>query len=89
MMTIPIAVLMGIYGRFVRPGCIGEMSLMGFALLMLSLVLGRYVAADPTLAPLFNYSGEQLALMLIGYGFVASFCRSGRFSRPATTCRRS
>ncbi len=72
MMTIPIAVLMGIYGRFVRPGRIGEMSLIGFALLMLSLVLGRYVAADPTLASLFNYSGEELALMLIAYGFVAS-----------------
>jgi carbon starvation protein len=72
MMTIPIAIVMGVYGRFIRPGRIGEMSLIGFALLMLSLVYGRHVAADPTLAPLFNYSGEQLSMMLIAYGFVAS-----------------
>lgn len=72
MMTIPIAVLMGIYGRFIRPGRIGEMSLIGFALLMVSLVLGRHVAADPLLGPMFNYSGEQLSMMLIAYGFVAS-----------------
>ena len=72
MMTIPIAVLMGIYGRFIRPGRIGEMSLIGFTLLMLALVLGRSVAADPILGPMFNYSGEQLSMMLIAYGFVAS-----------------
>jgi carbon starvation protein len=71
-MTIPIGVLMGVYGRYVRPGRIGEMSLIGFALLMLSLVYGRYVAEDPTLGPMFNYSGEQLSMMLIAYGFVAS-----------------
>jgi carbon starvation protein len=72
MMTIPIAVLMGVYGRFIRPGRIGEMSLIGFALLMLSIVYGRHVAADPVLGPMFTYTGEQLALMLIAYGFVAS-----------------
>jgi carbon starvation protein len=72
MMTIPIALLMGIYGRYIRPGRIGEMSLIGFVLLMLSIVYGRYVAIDPVLAPLFNYSGEQLSLMLIAYGFIAS-----------------
>ncbi|WP_024275319.1 carbon starvation CstA family protein [Hyphomicrobium sp. 802] len=71
-MTIPIAVLMGIYGRFMRPGRIGEMSLIGFVLLMLSLIFGRHVAADATLAPLFDYSGETLSMMLIAYGFVAS-----------------
>src|SRR6185312_1717548 len=51
MMTIPIGVLMGIYGRYIRPGRIGEMSLIGFALLMLSLIYGRNVAADPVLGP--------------------------------------
>ncbi len=71
-MTIPIAVLMGIYGRFMRPGRIGEMSLIGFVLLMLSLIFGRHVAADATLAPLFDYSGETLSMTLIAYGFVAS-----------------
>jgi len=71
-MTIPIGVLMGIYGRYVRPGRIGEMSLIGFALLMLALVYGRHVAADPLLGPMFDFTGEQLSVMLIGYGFVAS-----------------
>ncbi|MBS0232559.1 MAG: carbon starvation protein A [Proteobacteria bacterium] len=71
-MTIPIAVVMGVYGRYIRPGRIGEMSVIGFALLMLALVFGRHVAEDPSLAPLFNFSGEQLALMLIAYGFIAS-----------------
>ncbi|MET1046275.1 MAG: carbon starvation CstA family protein [Hyphomicrobium sp.] len=72
MMTVPIAVLMGMYGRYIRPGRIGEMSLIGLALLMLALVFGRHVAADPVLRPLFDYSGEQLSMMLIAYGFVAS-----------------
>lgn len=71
-MTIPIAVIMGVHGRFIRPGRIGEMSLIGFALLMLSLIYGRHVAADATLAPLFDYSGQALSMMLIAYGFVAS-----------------
>lgn len=71
-MTMPIAILMGIYGRFIRPGRIGEMSLIGFALLMMSLIYGRHVAADSTLAPLFDYSGQALSMMLIAYGFVAS-----------------
>jgi carbon starvation protein len=71
-MTIPIGVLMGVYGRYLRPGRIGEMSLIGFALLLLSLVYGRHVAEDPALAAMFDYSGEQLSMMLIAYGFVAS-----------------
>ena len=70
--TIPIAVLMGIYGRFLRPGRIGEMSAIGIVLLVASIVFGRDVAHSPTLAPLFTYKGEALALILIGYGFVAS-----------------
>ncbi len=70
--TIPIAVLMGIYGRYIRPGRIGEMSLIGFVLLMASIVYGQHVAESPLLAPLFTWSGETLALALMGYGFVAS-----------------
>jgi len=71
-MTIPIAVLMGVYGRFLRPGRIGEMSAIGFVLLMLSLIFGRHIAEDAALAPLFDYSGEALSMMLMAYGFVAS-----------------
>ena len=70
--TLPIAVLMGVYGRFLRPGRIGEMSLIGFTLLMASLALGRLVAGSETFAPLFTFKGETLAFMLIAYGFVAS-----------------
>ena len=70
--TIPIALLMGIYSRFIRPGRILEMSLIGFVLLMAALIFGQTVARTPSLAGMFTYNGEALALMLIGYGFVAS-----------------
>ncbi len=70
--TIPIAVLMGVYGRYLRPGRIGEMSAIGFVLLILSIVYGEHVAADPVLGPMFTFTGEQLSIMLIVYGFVAS-----------------
>ena len=70
--TIPIAILMGLYSRFVRPGHIAEMSLIGFVLLMAALIYGQTVAQNLTLAPLFTLRGESLALLIIGYGFVAS-----------------
>ena len=70
--TIPIALLMGVYSRFIRPGRILEMSLIGFVLLMAALIFGQTVARTPSLAAMFTYNGETLALMLIGYGFVAS-----------------
>lgn len=70
--TIPIAVSMGLYSRFIRPGRIGEMSLLGFVLLMASIVYGGDIASSPTWGPLFSFDGKQLAWMLIGYGFVAS-----------------
>ena len=70
--TIPIALFMGLYSRFIRPGRIGEMSAIGAVLLLLALVFGKSVAESPALAPLFTYSGPQLALIIIVYGFVAS-----------------
>lgn len=70
--TIPIAVLMGVYGRYIRPGRIGEMSAIGFALLMASIVYGGRVAADPVLGPMFTFTGVELSWMLIAYGFIAS-----------------
>ncbi|MBG0810476.1 carbon starvation protein A [Methylosinus sp. H3A] len=70
--TLPIAVLMGVYGRYLRPGRIFEMSAIGFVLLIASIALGRTVAETPALAALFSFKGEALAFMLIGYGFVAS-----------------
>jgi carbon starvation protein len=70
--TIPIAVLMGLYTRFLRPHRIGEMSAIGFVLLMAGIFLGQPVSQSSMLAPLFTFSGTTLALMLMGYGFVAS-----------------
>jgi len=70
--TIPIALLMGVYNRYVRPGRIGEMSIIGFVLLMAALIYGRTVAETPALASLFTFSGPTLALLIIAYGFCAS-----------------
>ncbi|PPD05481.1 MAG: carbon starvation protein A, partial [Methylocystis sp.] len=70
--TLPIAVFMGVYGRYLRPGRIGEMSAIGFVLLLLSIALGRTVSESALLAPLFSFKAETLAFMLIGYGFIAS-----------------
>ncbi|ARO88317.1 carbon starvation protein A [Nitrosospira lacus] len=70
--TIPIALFMGVYARFIRPGAIGEVSLIGFVLLMLSIVAGQYVQEIPSMAAIFTLTGEQLTWMLIAYGFIAS-----------------
>ena len=71
-MTIPIALLLGVYLRFVRPGRVLEASLMGFVLVMAAVIGGRYVAESPQLAHYFTYSGPALAWMIIIYGFAAS-----------------
>lgn len=71
-MTIPIAIFMGIYMRFLRPGHVGEASIIGFILLMLALYYGQYVAQDPILASYFHYKETTLALIIMGYGFIAA-----------------
>ncbi|MBL8467995.1 carbon starvation CstA family protein [Methyloversatilis discipulorum] len=70
--TIPIAILMGVYMRYIRPGKIGEISVVGFLLLMAAIVVGGWVAADPVWGPMFTFDGTELTWMLIGYGFIAS-----------------
>ncbi|WML28727.1 carbon starvation CstA family protein [Neobacillus sp. OS1-32] len=70
--TIPIAIFMGIYMRFIRPGRVGEASLIGIILLLISLFLGQSVAENPTLAAMFTFKGETIAIMMIIYGFIAS-----------------
>src|ERR1700723_2804943 len=70
--TIPIAMLMGIYARFIRIGRIAEMSVIGIVLLLASLIYGRTVAENPAIAGWFDLRGETVALIIIGYGFVAS-----------------
>ncbi len=70
--TIPIALLMGIYLRWIRPGRVLEVSIVGFILLMLSIWLGGQVAEHPEWAAAFTFDGRVLAWMLIGYGFIAA-----------------
>jgi len=70
--TIPIALLMGVYMRIIRPGRVGEASAFGVVLLLASLYFGRAVAADPTWSPLFTLTGTQLAWALILYGAIAA-----------------
>ncbi|MFW1734524.1 carbon starvation CstA family protein [Acinetobacter sp. ULE_I001] len=70
--TIPIALFMGIYMRYIRPGKIAEVSIIGFVLMMAAIVYGGNVAADPYWGPFFTLTGTQLTWALIIYGFVAS-----------------
>ncbi|MCU4357970.1 carbon starvation CstA family protein [Acinetobacter ursingii] len=70
--TIPIALLMGVYMRYIRPGKIAEVSIIGFVLMMLAIVYGGHIAADPYWGPFFTLTGTQLTWCLIVYGFIAS-----------------
>jgi carbon starvation protein len=71
-LTIPIAMLMGIYLRWIRPGRVLEATAIGLVLLVLSLYAGRWVAENPALAPVFTLSGTTLAWLVMAYGFAAS-----------------
>lgn len=71
-MTIPIAIYMGLHMRFLRPGKIGEASIIGFILLLLALYYGRAVGESETLAPLFTLSPVTLTYVMIAYGFIAA-----------------
>jgi carbon starvation protein len=70
--TMPIAIFMGLYLRYLRPGKVLECSLLGFILVIASIFGGEAVANSATWAPVFTYSGVALALMVIAYGFLAS-----------------
>ena len=70
--TMPIAIFMGIYMRYIRPGKIGEISIVGLVLLVLAIVYGGKVAEHPTFGPMFTFTGVEITWMLIGYGFVAA-----------------
>ncbi len=71
-MTIPIALFMGIYMRFIRPGRIAEISVLGFVLMMAAIIYGEDIARSEYWGPLFTLTGPQLTLALVVYGFVAS-----------------
>jgi len=70
--TMPIALLMGLYLRYWRPGKVLECSLWGFLLVILSIFGGQWVAQSATWAPWFTLSGIALAIATIVYGYLAS-----------------
>jgi carbon starvation protein len=71
-LTIPIAIIMGLWMRYVRPGRVLETTAIGVILLVVSLYAGRWVADSPALAPLFTLTAVQLAVAIVIYGFTAS-----------------
>ncbi len=70
--TIPIALFMGIYMRFIRPGKIAEVSLIGFVLMMAAIIYGGDIAQHPYWGPFFTLKGTTLTWVLVIYGFIAS-----------------
>src|ERR1700733_3979870 len=70
--TMPIAVFMGLYLRYWRPGKVLECSIIGFVLVMASIFGGQAVSQSPALARWFTFSGMALAAAIIAYGFLAS-----------------
>ncbi|MFL5594934.1 MAG: carbon starvation CstA family protein [Gemmatimonadaceae bacterium] len=71
-LTIPTALIMGVYMRWVRPHRVLEASAIGLLLLFVALFAGRWVASNPALAPAFTLSGRTLALLIMAYSFFAS-----------------
>jgi carbon starvation protein len=71
-MTIPIALLLGVYLRYLRPGRVLEASLIGVALVLFVVVAGQWVADSPAWAHVFTLSGVALAFAIMAYGFAAS-----------------
>ena len=71
-LTIPIAMFMGVYLRYLRPGAVLETTAIGLVLLVLSLYAGRFAAEHATLGPLFTLDAKTLAVSVMAYGFAAS-----------------
>ena len=71
-LSIPIAMLMGVYLRWIRPGAVLEATAGGLVLLFLSLYAGKWVSESATWAPVFTLSGVTLSLSIMVYGFFAS-----------------
>ena len=70
--TVPLAMAMGAYTRWIRPGRIGEVSILGLIGLLAAIVYGQAVAQSPVWGPIFTFTPVQLCWILIGYGAVAS-----------------
>jgi carbon starvation protein len=70
--TMPIAIFMGLYLRYFRPGKVLEISAIGFVLVLAAIFGGQAVSHSVSWAPVFTFGGTALALMIIAYGFLAS-----------------
>ena len=70
--TMPIALFMGLYLRYWRPGKVLECSLIGFVLVMASIFGGQWVSHSESIAPIFRLSAMTLAFCVVAYGFLAS-----------------
>ncbi|HEV8497537.1 MAG TPA: carbon starvation CstA family protein [Gemmatimonadaceae bacterium] len=71
-LTIPIAMLMGVYLRWIRPGRVLEASAAGIVLIIAALYVGRWVSDQPSLASMFTLSGTALSIAIMVYSFAAS-----------------
>jgi carbon starvation protein len=71
-LTMPIALLMGVYLRRIRPGKVLEVSALGFVLVLAAIWGGQYVSQSESLAKLFTFSAPTLAILIMVYGFAAS-----------------
>ncbi|HJT54130.1 MAG TPA: carbon starvation CstA family protein, partial [Candidatus Angelobacter sp.] len=71
-LTIPIALLMGLYLRYLRPGRVLEASVLGFLFVVLAIFAGQWVSHSASLSAVFTLSGSALAILVILYGFAAS-----------------
>ncbi|MCC2981509.1 carbon starvation CstA family protein [Sphingomonas sp. IC4-52] len=70
--TVPLATVMGAYTRWIRPGAIGEVSIIGFIGLIAAIIFGQSVAESPVWGPIFTLTPVQLCFGLIAYGAIAS-----------------
>ena len=71
-MTLPIALFMGCYLRFLRPGKVGEVSIIGFVLLIAAIAFGAVVAENPFWSEVFHLERLTIAWLIVGYGFIAA-----------------
>ena len=80
--TMPIAVFMGLYLRYWRPGKVLECSVIGFLLVVAAIFGGEWVSKSAAAAPWFTLSAMTLALCVIAYGFLASALPVGLLLAP-------
>src|SRR5215469_7520633 len=80
--TMPIALFMGLYLRYLRPGKVLECSILGFVLVMASIFGGRAVGESATWAPTFTLGAMALAIAVIIYGYLASVLPVWLFLAP-------